>query len=151
MQETKKMTEESTIFHVDPEQQQTGSEQDRFMAFVESLERHGEDGQAVAKIATELGYSEDDIIAYAKRYLLALIDFDDEELTGSKVGSHIEQEWSAEEATLFEALLVLHIPNDVPSIAASGWAEKVAANLPGRSTSEVIDRYNQMYATKSFH
>ena len=139
------------------------AEQDLPMAFVQSLERHGDNGQAFSKIATELGWGEEETMEYAKRYLMALIEYEEEqEQRASKSTSTIDDDdddddyiagsrsWSTEEEILFETLLVQHLPEQSWPNRDNhdmSWAAMVAAHLPLRSTQEVRDRYMSKYAT----
>ena len=130
------------------------------MAFVRSLERHGDNGQAFQKIAAELGWGEGETIEYAKRYLMALIEYEEEQEQpisepvpddnddGDCITSNSPM--SIDEEILFETLLVLHLPEQPGSSRNyhdMSWATAVAAHLPLRSTQEVKSRYMKKYAS----
>jgi hypothetical protein len=130
------------------------------LAFVRSLERHGEDGQAFKKISAELGWSEEQTMAYAKNYLLTLIEYENEQdesqLVQENQGddhSTDDEDWTTEEVILFDTLLTLYIPSvhgdarHMPEeVDGRNWATEIAARLPGRSVQEVKLRYNKKHA-----
>jgi hypothetical protein len=135
------------------------SDRSLYLAFVRSLERHGEHGQAFEKIAAELGWGEEQTMSYAKRYLLTLIEYENEQdesqLEQNQGDDHgsADEDWTTEEAILFDTLLALYIPSvqgdarDMPeAVDGRDWAQEIAARLPGRSVKEVKLRYNKQHA-----
>ena len=59
------------------------------------------------------------------------------------VSDYDDNDWAVEENILFEALLVQYLP--AIQDQSSDWAERIAAQLPGRTPREVKQRYEAKY------
>ena len=132
--------------------------------FVECLERHGPqfNGNEWSLLATDLGWSEEEVQRYSYEYLSCLSAVDDhnhvksetqrptttEDASTAKHGkpeSANEVSWSPSECALFDTLVAVYRG----SPDHGSWAESVAASLPSKSTSDVKRRFRELYQNHS--
>jgi len=162
----------------EPSQQQERSERNAHARFVECLERHAGDnnGRAVwSNMASELGWTVEQVQSYAHRYMLTLNEAtmshgDQQNNTAGDVimnngdncdnetnGNSDSDEWTLEEDILLDSLLAAHLPcagashnsnSHNNNNAALEWEEQVASRLPGRTPMQVRQRYNQLYGDR---
>jgi len=153
---------------------------ERHTRFLQSLERHasGDDVSRAAwsNMASELGWSVEQVQVYAYRYMMALNDesedqsmpqqehqangddvvMADNEENGSIMNGNSDNEWTLEEDILLDSLLAVYPPrcsansssNNNSNHNALDWEEQVASRMPGKTPMQVRQRYNQLYGDR---
>lgn len=118
-----------------------GDPRENHNRFIASLEKHGFGASAWELMGKELDWTAEDVKTYAYRYFISLQKMTSEEERGL-VGVD-DNDWAVEENILFEALLVQYLPTIQDQ--SSDWAERIAAQMPGRTPREVNQRYEAKY------
>lgn len=113
--------------------------------FIEMLEHHA--GGSMARrvwksIASDLGWTIENVQRHAFRYLSEL-QHRDEHQTNEVTVDCGDDEWSIEEDILLESLLAVHLPENGNS--QLDWEERVAAHLPRRTPLEVRLRFQSRF------
>lgn len=110
--------------------------------FITALERHGHSSESWSSISSDLGCSVEAAQRHAFLYLAALTDAsrnDDLRDEAQPVNGQPHRDWTDDEATLFESLLLLRHPRG--TVSETDWLEYIASWIPSRSCEEVTERY----------
>ncbi len=156
---------------------ETSSRDTDHARFVDSLERHVSDGENVSRatwsnMANELGWTVENVQAYAYQYMMALNSPDENQAEGQANGTHVSMngrhdvsmsnnnhdngnvtngnsEWTVEEDILLDSLLALYHPGESSNYSHNrnllDWEEQVASRLPGRTPMQIRQHYNELY------